>query len=136
MSRPAGVGNEPVVLGRGTGDADRVARPEGVVADEVGRNSASEADDGNAVHQGIDETGDHVGRPRPRGDEDDSDLAGGARVAPGGMDRGLLVAHEDVADAVLPRQRIVDRQDSPARITEDDLDALVGKRAGRLRRRS
>ncbi len=41
------------------------------------------------------------------------------------MHRGLLVAHQDVAQPVLLEERIVDRQDRAARIAEDDLDILV-----------
>ena len=53
---------------------------------------------------------------------------GRARIALGGMDRALLVAHQDVAQRVLLEQRIVDRQDGAAGIAEYDIDALIDQR--------
>jgi hypothetical protein len=44
------------------------------------------------------------------------------------VNRGLLVANEDVSDGVLLEQCVIDRQDSTAGIAEDDLDALFLQR--------
>ena len=41
------------------------------------------------------------------------------------MHRALLVTDEDVAHLVLVEERIVDRKDRAARITEDMVDSLV-----------
>jgi hypothetical protein len=41
------------------------------------------------------------------------------------MDSALLVAHQDVAQRILFEERIINRQDRAARITENDLDALI-----------
>ena len=43
------------------------------------------------------------------------------------MHGALLVAHEDVLDAILLEQLVVDRQDGTARIAENMLDALIGE---------
>ncbi len=43
------------------------------------------------------------------------------------MHRALLVAHEDVLDAILLVQLVIDRQHGAARIAENMLDALVGE---------
>ena len=117
--------HQPVVLGAGAGDADGVGLLEGVVADHEGRDLAGEDDDRDRVHQRVGHAGDGVGGAGAGGDEDDAGLAGGAGVALGGVGRGLLVAHEDVADVVLLEDRVVDRQHRAAGIAEDGVDALV-----------
>src|SRR6516162_6381640 len=38
------------------------------------------------------------------------------------------MAHEDVADLLLVEERVVNRQDRPARVSENILDPLVGQR--------
>ena len=117
--------HEIIVLGAGPRDARGVGLLEGVVADQMGRHLAGQADDGDGIHQRIGEAGHRVGGARTRGHQHHAHLAGRARIALGGMDGRLLVAHQDVAQPVLLEQRIVDRQDRAARIAEDDLDFLV-----------
>ena len=119
--------DEIIVLGAGARDADRVAFLEGVVADQMRRHLAGDADHRNRIHQRIGQAGDGVGRAGARGDEHDADLAGRARIAFGGMHGALLVAHENVLDAVLLVQLVIDRQDGAARIAENMLDALIGE---------
>ncbi len=123
-----GVLHQVVVLGAGPGDADRVGLLEGVVADHVGRHLAGQADDRHGVHERVGEAGDGVGGAGSGGDQDAADLAGRAGIALGGMDGGLLVADEDVAQLVLLEDGVVDRQHSPAGIAEDHLYALLDQR--------
>ena len=66
--------------------------------------------------------------PGPEVTSTHADLAGGARIAFGGMHRALLVAHQDVLDLVLLEKGVVDRQHRAAGIAEKVLDALVVKR--------
>ena len=89
--------HQPVVLGAGPRDADGVALLEGVVADQMRRHLAGDADDGDGIHQRVGEARDGVGGTRTRRDEHDADLAGGARIAFGGMHRAAFLADEDVA---------------------------------------
>ena len=117
--------HQVVVLGRRPGDPRGVRLLEGVVADQVGRHLAGQADDRNAVHQRVDQPGHRVRRPRPRGHQHHADLAGGARIALGRVHRAPLLADQDVADRVLLEQRVVDRQDGAARVAENHLHALV-----------
>ena len=49
--------HQPVVLGAGPRDADRVALLEGVVADQVRGYLAGDADDGNGIHQRVGQPG-------------------------------------------------------------------------------
>ena len=51
-------------------------------------------------------------------------FSGRARIAVGGVHRGLLVAHQHVLDLVLLEERVVDVQHRAAGIAEDVLDAL------------
>ena len=123
--RSADVLHEVVVLGAGPGDADRVGLLEGVVADQVRRHLAGEADDRHAIHQRVGEAGDGVGGAGAGGHQHHADLAGRAGIALGGVHGALLVADQDVAQRVLLEDRVIDRQDGAAGIAEDMLDALV-----------
>ena len=63
--------------------------------------------------------------PRPGGDKHAADLAGAPRIALGGMDGGLFVAHQDVAQAVEAVEHVVDRQHRPAGVAEYMLHPVV-----------
>ncbi len=118
-----------IVLGARPRDADGVAFLERVVADQMGRHLPGDDDQRDRVAQRIGQAGDRVGRARARRHQHAADLAGRARIAFGGVHRALLVAHQDVADAVLRlEQRVVDRQHRAAGIAEDVLHALIGER--------
>ena len=112
------------MLGRLAGDAGGVGLLEGVIADQMRRHLAGQADQRNAVHQRVHQTGHGVGRPRAGGDQHHAHLAGAAGIALGGVHRRLLVPDEDVADLVLLEDRVINRQDGAARIAENNLDAL------------
>ena len=120
--------DQVVVLGARPGDADRVGLLEGVVADEMGRYLAGEADHRDAVHQRVGQAGDAVGGAGTRGDEHHADLAGRARVALGRVHRALLVADQDVAQPVLLEDRVVNGKNGAAGVAEHHLDALVDQR--------
>jgi hypothetical protein len=113
------------MLGAGAGDADGVGLLEGVVADHEGRHLAGQHDQRDRIHQRVGQAGDGVGRAGAGGDQHDAGLAGGARIALGGMHRALFVAHEDVADVVLLKDLVIDRKHGAAGIAEYDLDALI-----------
>jgi hypothetical protein len=117
--------DQVIVLGRRAGDAGRVRLLKRVVADQVRRNLSRQTDDGDAVHQRVDQPGDGVGGTRAAGDQHDANLAGGAGIAFGGVHRRLLVANQDVADRVLVEDSVIDRQHRTTRIAENHLDALV-----------
>ena len=120
--------HEVIVLGAGPRDADRVAFLEGVVADEMGRHLAGDADQRNRVHQRIGEAGHRIGGAGTRGDEHDARLAGRAGIAFRRMGRPLLVAHQDVLHLLLLEDLVIDRQHRAAGIAENMLDPLVGQR--------
>ena len=119
--------HEVIVLGAGPGDADGVAFLERVIADEVGRHLTGDADDGNGIHQRVGEAGDGIGGAGTRGDEHAADLAGRARVTFRGVNRALLVAHQDVLQTILLEQLVVDRKHGAAGVAENVVDPLVGQ---------
>ncbi len=83
-----------------------------------------DADDRRRIHHRRGDAGHHVGRAGPGGRDRDADLAGRARVAVGHVRGALLVADEDVPDRIV-EHRVVRRQDRPAGIAEDDVDAFA-----------
>ena len=105
---------------------------------------AGDRDDRHRVHVGVGDRGDQVGRARAGGGHADADLAGGLRVAGGGVAGALLVADQDVPHLRV-EQRVVRRQDRAAGDAEHHLDAErlerpderagAGHRPGRCRRR-
>ncbi len=120
--------HQPVVLGAGTRDADGIAFLERVVADQVRRHLAGDADQRNGIHQGVGQAGNGVRRARAGSDEDDADLAGGARIALGCMHRAAFLADENVADLVLLEQLVIDRQHGAAGIAEEHFHTLIAER--------
>ena len=93
----------------------------------MGRHLAGQANDRNRVHQRVGETGHGIRGARPRCDQHNPDLAGGTGVPFGGVDRSLLVPHQNVADVILLENRIVNREYGPAWISEYDLYTLIGE---------
>ena len=117
--------HQPIVLGAGPGDADRVAFLEGVGADQVGGHLAGQDHQRNGIHQRIGEAGDGIGGAGAGGDQHHAGLAGGAGIAFGGMDGALFVAHQHMGDAFDLEERVIDRQHRAAGIAEDMGDALI-----------
>src|SRR5690606_32011504 len=86
------------VLHDGTGNTDHVGFLEGVVTDLVAGNLAGDHHQGNGIHVGGGNAGDGIGGTGPGGDQHRPHLAGDAGIGIGGVDRGLLVAHQDMVD--------------------------------------
>ncbi len=119
--------HEVIVLRAGPRNADCVAFLEGVGANQRRRNLPCDADDRDRVHQRIGETCHRIRRAGARGDENHADLAAGPRITFRRVNRALLVAHEEVLDARLLENLVVDRKNSAAGISEDVLNALIGE---------
>ena len=82
---------------------------------------AGDRDHRHRVHVRVGDRRDQVGRARAGGGHADADLAGGLRVAGGGVPGALLVADQDVAHLRV-EERVVRRQDRAAGDAEHDLD--------------
>ena len=115
-----GVGDEPVVLGDRHGDADGVGFLERVGADHRVRHLPGHDDQGDAVHVGVAQRRDDVGRRRAARDHGHARAPGGVGVPLRHVPGALLVAHEDVADRRVD-ERVVDREDRTAGKAEHDL---------------
>ena len=116
--------HEDVVLRDRHRDADDVGFLEGVRAEDLRGDLAGDEDDRDRVEHRRGDAGDEVRGAGTRRAEGDADAAAGAGVAVGRVRAPLLVPHEDVVDRVL-RHRVVDRQDRPAGIAEDGVDAFA-----------
>ena len=123
------VAHQPVVLGAGPRDADGVAFLERVVADQVRRHLAGDADQRDRIHQRVGQRRHHVGGAGTGGHQHDAGLAGRARIAFGGMAGALLVADQDVLDLALLEDLVIDRKHRAAGIAEEMLHAVIDQRA-------
>ena len=108
-------------------DAGRVRFLKGIIADEVRCNLSGQANNRNAVHEGIRKPGDAIRCTGTGSHQDDADLAGRARISLRRMNRALFMANEDVAKFLLLEQRIIGRQHGPTRIAENDLNPLINQ---------
>jgi len=118
--------HEEVVLGDRHRDADDVGLLEGVRADRGARHLAGDGHQRDAVHVGVGDRRDEVGRARAARRHRDADLAGRLRVPLRGVPAALLVPDEDVPQPHAVEQRVVGGQDRAAGDAEHDLrtDAL------------
>ena len=119
-----GLGDQEVVLGDGHGDARRVALLERVRADRCVWDLAGDAHHRDRVEERVAQRRDDVGGRRATRHNRHTGFAGGVGVALGHVAGTLFVANEDVTDRTVD-DRVVDRQDGPARETEHDVDPLV-----------
>ena len=98
------------------------------IAAERGRvDLPRDRDDRDGIHERRCESRDEVRRARTARRDADADLARRTRVAIGSMRRVLLVRHENLADVFRVIERVVERQDHAARITEDGVDLLLAQ---------
>ncbi len=120
--------HQVVVLRDRQRDARDVDFLEGVATDQRLDHLPGDGHDWHRVQHRVGEPGDQVRRARSRSRQADSRLAGGSRVALGGQCRPLLEPHQDVVKSGA-RQRIIERDHRPARVSEDRVHALVFERA-------
>ena len=118
-----------VMLGAGAGNADRIALLEGVRPDQVGWDLPGNDHQRNRIHQGIDNAGHRIGRAGARGDQHHAGLARRARIALSRMGCALFMTDQNMLQARLVEQRVIDRQDRAARIAEQGVYALIDKGA-------
>ena len=116
--------DEIIVLGDGQRDAGDVGFLERVGTEQLAADLPGDAHDGRRVHHGRGNTGHHVGGARTRSRDGDSHLAGGAGITVGHVRGALFVTHQNVANRAVA-QRVVRRQDRPARISEDGFHAFA-----------
>jgi hypothetical protein len=115
---------QEIVLGGGTGDAERVGFLKRVAADQLAGDLTGQGHDGDRIHQGVDQAGDQVGRARTGGGAADADFSGGSGVALRGERGVLFVADEDVLDRRIV-QGVIKRKRDAAGVSENDLHFLA-----------
>ena len=115
-----------VVLCDRHGDARNIDLLKGVLADERHTDVAGDGDHGDRVHIRGCNASDQVGRARARGRQAHADLAGRTGIAVCRVRSALLVGGQYVTDAVaILIKRIVNIEDSAARIAENRVDTLL-----------
>ena len=117
--------DQPIMLGAGARNTDRIAFLEAVRADQRGRNLSGDADQRNGIHQRILKRRHRICGTGTRRHQHHAALAGRARIALGCMARTLLVANEDVLNLFLLEKLVIDRQHRTSRIAEDMLHSIV-----------
>ena len=117
------------VLNDWPGNPDHVGFLERIGADHVAWHLPGDDHHGNRVHVGGGNPGDRIRRARAGCHQHNAGLAGRAGITIGHVCSGLLVAHEDVRHLGLFEQRIVDMQQSTARIPVNVLNAFVTQEA-------
>ncbi len=109
----------------GSGNADRIHFLKGVVTDQRRGHLAGEDDQRNGIHVGSGDARHRIGDARAGGHQHHARLAAGAGIAIGGVDRALLMAHQDMLDVLLLVEFVINMQDGTARITKEIFDALI-----------
>ena len=122
------VADQVVVLGHRQGDAVDVDLLEGILADQRAGHVAGDRDHRHRIEERRADAGDQVRRPRSRGSHAHADPAGDPGVAVGRVGAALLVANQHVAQLGIVAQHVVERQDHPARVAEEDVHALPQER--------
>src|SRR5579864_2463608 len=122
-----GAGDHHIVFGDGHGDAGNVDFLEGVGAEQLAADLSGDADDWRRVEHGGGDAGDHVGSAGAGSGHGDSYAAAGTRVAVGHVRGALFVADENVVQLGLA-ERVIDRKNRAAGVTEDVLHAEACQR--------
>ena len=104
-----GLFHQPIVFGAGAGDAHGVGLLKGVRADHKGRHLPRQNHKRNGIEQGVRQTSHSVGGTGARGHKHNARFPSRARIAFGGMNRALFVAHQHVFDAVLLEHLVINR---------------------------
>ena len=119
-----GAHQQVVVLRDRQRDAGDICFLEPVAANQVARDVAGQHDHRHRIHVGGGDAGDEVGRAGARGRQANTGAAGDAGIAVGSVRGSLFVSYKDVLDIWVFPQRVVERQDDPAGVAEEDLDPL------------
>ena len=114
-----------VVLGTMARDSNRVAFLESVRPNQAGGYLSGNYDKRDGVHPCVRDARDGIRRAGPRSDENHAGLTGRSGVAFCRVHRTALLPDENVTDAILLEQCIVNRENGTARIAEYELDAEV-----------
>ncbi len=121
--------HEEVVLDDRARDADGVAFLEGIEPDRRRGNLPGDDHHRDGVHVGGGDAGHRIGDAGAGGDERHADVACGTGIAVRRMDGSLFMADQNVVDAVLLVQRVVDVEHRAAWVAPEVLHAFGLKTA-------
>ncbi len=113
------------MLGAGARDADDVHFLKGVIADERRGNLTGKNDERNGIAVRRGDPGHSIGGTGAGRGKTNAHLARSARIAVSGMDSPLFMPHENMADIRVAGQFVVDVDDRPAGIPEEEVNALA-----------
>ena len=116
--------DQKVVLDHGPRHAHGVALLEGVLPNERQRHLPADDHQRNRIHVSRGDARDGIGQAGAGRHQRHAHLARGARVAVSRVHGGLLMAREDVLDAVLLEQRVINVQNRAARVAKNLPDAF------------
>src|SRR5947199_10727731 len=128
VSEVLDVAHQEIVLGNGLCHTNDIGLLESVAPDKRTRYLSSDGNDGGRVHVGGSEPSDQVGGAGTTGCYTYADLPSRASVAIGGMGRGLLVAHEHMAQSGVLGESVIKGHDSPNRVAIEQLYAFTHQR--------
>ena len=114
--------DQKIVFDDGPRDAHGIALLKRIQANRMGGHLTREHHQRDAVHVSGGDARDRIRHTRTRCDQGHTHLAGGARITVSGVHGRLLMAHQDMLNGVLLVQRVVDVENSPARIAPEVLD--------------
>ena len=112
-----------VPFGHRARHAERVTFLKRLCPDHPGGHLPADAQHRDSIAVGIEQTGDGVAHPRPRGDQHHSHASCAAGVAFGRMHCSLLVAHQHMPECRAQVERVVQGQGSTTGVTEHRVDA-------------
>ena len=117
--------NEVIMLRAAARDARRVCFLKRIRANQMCRHLTGDAHDRNRIEQRIRQPCHRIGRTRPGSHQHHPDFTRRTGIAFGRMNRPLLMARQDVADMILLKQRIINRQHRATRVTKNDINPLI-----------
>ena len=118
------VTHQKIMLDARARNADGIAFLKRVFADGVGGHLPGNHHQRNRIGIGRGDAGNRIGHAGAGCDQRHAHFIGRARVAVGGMQRALLVTHEDMLDLILLEQLVINKQHRAARITEHVFDSF------------
>jgi hypothetical protein len=128
IAEPRWVFHKVIMLGAMARDADSIGFLKRITADQARRHLSGDDDHRDRIHQCIGDACNDIGRAGAAGDEDNAGLSRRACIAFGSMRRTRFGTNEDMFDALLLEQRVIDGEHCTAGIAEHDFHAEIDKR--------
>src|SRR5258706_5589439 len=116
--------DQEIVLDAGTRDADRIAFLKRILPNRVSRYLPGDDDHRDGIHIGGSDTGDRIGHAGSGGHQGHAGPAGCTRIGIGSMNSSLFMTYENVLEAFLLVNFVVDDQHGAAGIAEYEFNVF------------